>query len=319
MNWSRGIWLMFGCIGVGWQAFAAEPNNPVDAKLKGAYQRVRFAQQYPEEAVQFIQGQLQDAAKPSPILAQLAKDARPEVRALVALLIGEYGDSAGAPVLWSLTRDPLDSVRLTAAGSLVRLAHLTPVSVVTDGLEDEEAAIRRLTASTLAALADKRAEDALIDALKDGNELVRTDVVKALGKASCGTSRAVPSLVEMLHDSSVNVRDRTAQVLGGFVEPTVIEPLLTALKDSDWHVRAAAADSLGGWTKKSNKVVEALLRVVEHDDFALVRDRAALPEVHPAPDRPPVHRGCVLETSAAAPRIRSAGTGPSSSSGKSMS
>ncbi|MEI6082832.1 MAG: HEAT repeat domain-containing protein [Verrucomicrobiota bacterium] len=246
----------------------------MDVKLKNAYQRIRFGQQYPEEAVQFIQSQLQDVARPLTVLPQLAKDKRVEVRALVALLYGEYGDAEASKILWLLTRDEFESVRLTAAGAIARLGHLTIVTGNVEGLQDERPAVRRLTASILAALGDKSAEEALIDALKDDNELVRTDIVKALSKAACGTDKALSSLIEALHDPSVNVRDRAAQVLGGFQQIDVVDPLVNALKDPDWHVRAAAADALGGWVKIP-VVVDALIRVLENDTFALVRDRAA--------------------------------------------
>ena len=224
---------------------AADPNDPADPKLKAAYHRPHFSEQYPPEAVQLIQSRLQDLAQPLPGIAELAKDQRPEVRSLVALLLGEYGDADGAKILWLLTRDEFESVRLTAAGAIVRLAHLTPVTSNVAGLQDERPAVRRLTASILAALGDKKTEDDLIKALKDNDELVRTDVVRALGKEACGTERSLPALVAALHDPSVEVRDHAARVLGGFQDAVVVEPLIKTLKDPDWHVRASAADSLG--------------------------------------------------------------------------
>lgn len=275
MNLARCILMVAGWLALASGLHAADLNDPSDTKLKGAYQRIRFGQQYPEDAVRFIQAQLQDAPQPITVLTQLAKDQRAEVRSLVALLIGEYGDADGGKILWGLTRDEFESVRLTAAGAIARLRHLTVVASNVDGLLDERAAVRRLTASTLAALGEKTAEDALIDALKDENELVRTDVVNALSKAACGTDRALPSLIELLHDPSVNVRDRTAQVLGAFQQIDVVDPLVNALKDPDWHVRAAVAQSLGRWVKKVPAVVDALLHLLENDTFALVRDRAA--------------------------------------------
>jgi len=275
MKLARCILMIAGCVTLAGGVSATDLNDPADSKLKSAYQRIRFSQQFPPEAVQLIQSQLQDAAEPLTVFAELAKNQRTEVRSLVALLLGEYGAGDGAKILWVLTRDEFESVRLTAAGALARLAHLTTITGNTEGLQDKSPAVRRLTASILAALPDKTAEGALLDALKDENELVRTDVVKALSKTACGSDHALPALIEMLGDRSVNVRDRTAQVLGGFQQIDVVDPLINALKDADWHVRAAAADSLGGWVKKSPAVVDALIRVLENDDFALVRDRAA--------------------------------------------
>jgi HEAT repeat protein len=275
MKYALGILITITCgvwIGSVW---AADLNEPADGRLKSVYQRLRFGQHFPPEAVEHIQRRLLEEDSALHGLAELARDQRPEVRSLVALLLGEYGDDKGAKILWILTRDEFESVRLTAAGALVRLSHITPITGDSTGLEDDRPNVRRLTASTLAAIGDKSVEDALLDALKDEDILVRTDVVKALGKSACGTDRALPSLIEMLHDPSVNVRDRTALVLGGFEHVDVVDPLINALKDPDWHVRASAADSLGGWVKKNPAVVEALVRVLDQDDFALVRDRAA--------------------------------------------
>jgi HEAT repeat protein len=275
MKFIRCFLLLITFAAAGGAGVSADINEPVDGKLAVTYQRVHFAQQYPPEAVEAIQTALQSADHPVVVLEKLAQDTRPEVRSLVALLLGEYGDPDGAKILWTLTRDELESVRLTAAGSLARLSHLTHIGIDTKGLEDERPAVRRLTASTLAALGGTGAEDELIAALKDDNELVRTDVVKALSHGVCGTEKSVNSLIEMLHDPSVNVRDRSAQVLGGYHDPQVLDPLINALQDPDWHVRASAADSLGGWVKSTPTLVDSLLKVLEQDDYALVRDRAA--------------------------------------------
>lgn len=277
MKLARRIILACGILiwtGIG-NAQNRDLTDPVDERLKAAYLRIRFSQQYPEDAVRFIQTQLVDAQKPLAKFAALAKDPRKEVRTLVALLLGEYGDADGARLLWDLTRDELEQVRLTAGGSIVRLAEAVPVVADTSGLKDQEPSIRRLTANVLHALTDKKAEDALIDTLTDTNELVRADVVKALNKSACGTDKALPALLKTLRDPSVTVRDRSARVLQGFNDPSVVEPLMEALKDPDWHVRAAAADSLGAWVTRTPVVIDPLIQRLEQDDFALVRDRAA--------------------------------------------
>src|SRR5712692_8446514 len=74
-------------------------------RLQAIYQRVHFSQQYPPEAAQYIQAQLQDAAQPLARIAELAKDKRPEVRVLVAMLLGEYGEADGGKILWRLMGD----------------------------------------------------------------------------------------------------------------------------------------------------------------------------------------------------------------------
>lgn len=255
----------------------AQRADPADPDLVVAYRRLRFERQYPPEMAAYIQSELQNVDRASKKLAELAKDERADVRALVAMLLGELGQPEGAETLWLLTRDDAEYVRLTAAGALVRLAMLTPVAISTEGLKDERPAVRRLTAVTLTQLRDKAAESALIDTLRDEDEMVRMDVARALGV--CGTEAAVPSLVETLHDRSVLVRQETAASLGNFNDPALIPALTEALKDPDWHVRAAATTALaktaGDEEGKRASVTVPIISKLQEDEFALVRDRAA--------------------------------------------
>ena len=256
-------------------AFAISPDRPVDSKLRNAYQRLRFAQQYPTNAAVFIQAQLKNAPQPLSAMVELAQDQRGPVRILLAMLIGEYGESGGARILWPMTCDELESVRLTAAGSLIRLAHLTSIPINPIGLEDERPSVRRLAASTLAGIKDKAAEDALLaHVLREKDELVQTDIIKALDKNICGTDRSLPLLLKLLQDPSVEARTATVHTLGNIHDPVVVDPLIHTLNDSDWHVRAAAALSLGAWVKEKPDVINALVDVMRNDTFALVRDRA---------------------------------------------
>ncbi len=270
-----GVLLVFSC-GPFFAVFGQQ-GEPADSGLVGAYRRLRFERQYPPELAAYIQGKIQDAPRASKALAELVKDERPDVRALVAMLLGELGQPEGAQPLWQLLRDDAEYVRITAAGAIVRLAQLTPVSVAVDGLKDQRPPVRRLAAATMAHLGDKSAESALIDTLRDKDEMVRMDVARALGV--CGTEAAVPSLVEALHDRSVLVRLAAASSLGNFHDTSLIHPLTEALKDPDWHVRAAATMALakvGGDAEENRATVTTpIISKLQEDQFALVRDRAA--------------------------------------------
>ncbi len=111
-------------------------STPVDPKLKAAYQHLHFDRLYPADAVSFIHGKLQNAPRAVDVLADLASDQRPDVRVLVATLLGELGEPDGAKTLWHLTRDDVEFVRTTAAGSLVRLSTMTPIVNSWEGLKD---------------------------------------------------------------------------------------------------------------------------------------------------------------------------------------
>ena len=257
-------------------ARAASRSDPVDPKLKAAYQRLHFDQLYPAELVQFVQDKLQDATQPLDVLAELAADKRLDVRVFVSLLIAELGDGKGAKTLWILLRDDSEVVRISAAGALARLARQTTISIAADGLKDDRPEVRRLTAGTLRTLRDKSAETVLIDALQDDNEMVRMEVVNAL--ADCGSNNCVPSLIDRLQDRSVLVRTAAASALGRFNDPATISALSKALKDRDWHVRASAIQALAMQTSHASDrvtVVDPLIDSLRSDDYALVRDRAA--------------------------------------------
>ena len=248
----------------------------MDFKLRLAYQRLYFSHQYPTNSAQFIQAQLQDANQPLIVMAELARDQHGPVRLLLAMLLGEYGESDGAKILWPLTCDALESVRLTAAGALIRLSQLTNIAIDPVGLDDNRATVRRLTASTLAGIKDKAAESALLEHVaKEKDELVQADIIKALSRSICGTDRSLPPLLKLLQSPSVEVRTATAATLGTYRDPLVIDPLIHTLKDSDWHVRAAAALALQRWVKEKPEVTKALVEALNTDTFALIRDRAA--------------------------------------------
>jgi HEAT repeat protein len=256
--------------------WAEDTTNPVDRKLQTVYQRLHFSDQYPPEAVQRIETQLQPATKPLDSLPELAKDDAPEVRRLVAMLVGEYGEPDGAKILWRLVRDDVETVRLSAAAALTRLAQLTKFPIDTSGLQDTRPEVRRFVAGTLQALHNKSAESALIEALKDDNEMVRMEAARAL--AACGTADAVPSLTDRLRDPSVLVRQAAVHTLGDLGDPSAIGPLGNALKDPDWHVRASAVMALHGLARTPETraiVTELVIERLKADEFALVRDRAA--------------------------------------------
>jgi HEAT repeat protein len=250
--------------------------TPVDPKLKAAYQHLHFDRLYPADAVAFIEGKLQGASRPVDALAELASDQRADVRVLVAMLLGELGEPDGAKTLWRLTRDDVEFVRTTAAGSLVRLSSMTPIVNSWEGLKDPRADVRKFTAALLGQSSDKSAEPALIEDIHDPDASVRAEVVGSLG--ACGTSASVPSLVEALRDDKASVRTAAASSLARFDDPSSIPPLIAALNDPDWHVRATAIMSLSSLANDKDrvaKIIDPIAARLQDDQYALVRDRAA--------------------------------------------
>ncbi|HXI83605.1 MAG TPA: HEAT repeat domain-containing protein [Verrucomicrobiae bacterium] len=273
--WLIGILSIYVLLPLSHGEEAASPS--ADTKLQVAYQRLHFDRLYPPTAVSYIQGKLQSTSNTMEVLAGLAKDDRSEVRVLVTALLGEFGEPDGGKILWRMTRDETESVRMAAAGALTRLSQLTPLAISTDGLKDERADVRRLTAAALRQSADRSAESALIDTIRDPDDLVRMEVVSAL--AECGTAASVPSLAEALRDKNALVRTAAASTLAHFDGASSIPVLIGALDDPDWHVRATVIMSLsataGDQKDRIALIVEPIAAKLQNDPYALVRDRAA--------------------------------------------
>jgi len=84
----------------------------------------------------------------------------------------------------------------------------------------------------------------LIKALKDKDANVRLKAAEALGKLA--DSRAIDPLIEALkNDADWEIRDMAAWALGQIDDPRIIDPLSYAsVKDADYHVREEAKNSL---------------------------------------------------------------------------
>ena len=274
-SWLLGLLGLFALLPLAAAQEAATP--PADPKLQAAYQRLHFQHLYPPDAVSFIQGKLQTAPRALDVLGELAKDDRAEVRVLVATLLGELGEPDGGKILWTMTRDPNESVGQTAAGGLTRLSQSTPVAVSWDGLKDDRADVRRLTATLLQEFADRSAEPALIESVRDPDDMVRMEVIHAL--AVCGTSASIPSIAGALHDKNVLVRTAAVGALARFNDASSLPPLIGVLDDPDWHVRATAIMSLsqaaGDDKERLAQIIDPVAAKLQNDPYALVRDRAA--------------------------------------------
>jgi hypothetical protein len=91
------------------------------------------------------------------------------------------------------------------------------------------------------------AMDELLIAVNTRHRDVRLGIIEALSVIK--DSRAVPSLIRMLHVESNEVRWVAAIALGEINDPETIPPLITALRDPDKYVRYGAAFALAktGW------------------------------------------------------------------------
>ena len=108
-------------------------------------------------------------------------------------------------------------------------------------LQDDDHRTRRLAAEVLGDLRDKRAVVPLCAALKDRRQEVRDTITEVLGRMG---PLVVEPLVIALLDDDWAIRAAAAKVLGRTNDERTLEPLCGALGDSDARVREAAADAI---------------------------------------------------------------------------
>jgi FOG: HEAT repeat len=118
-------------------------------------------------------------------------------------------------------------------------------------------------------IGDPGAVDPLIDALKNGDEMIRECAAQVLGMI--GDPQAVEALVDALNDEEENVQRRAAEALGR-IGGTAVDPLIMALNDSNSDVRRWAAIVLGGFGDPL--AVEPLTYLASKDDNVGVREAA---------------------------------------------
>ena len=124
-------------------------------------------------------------------------------------------------------------------------------------------------ASGLSRMKDRRHVESLVDALKDGDPVIRSWAAGVLGGMG---APAVKPLIAALKDADRYVRGGAAIALGFIKDPRSVEPLIAALKDRDTTVRRNAAVALG--QARDPRSVEPLIAALKDRD-ARVRKNAA--------------------------------------------
>jgi HEAT repeat protein len=145
---------------------------------------------------------------------------------------------------------------------------------------------QRLTAVLALGEAGREAVPALPElaaVLKDPQVLVRRAAAQTLAGLGTDAAPAVPALARALRDSDALVRQLAGQALSEIGE-LAVPPLLDALKESDWVVRATAIFALDGLTSRGPEVVKALAQAAVKDANSTVRRLALLALANMADD-----------------------------------
>ncbi len=220
-------------------------------------------------------GRIGDRRAVEPLIAHI-RDSDQRVRENVLRALGQIGDPRAIKPLAGELKEAI--YRQHAAAALVQIGS-PALEVLTAGLQDGDAAVRKTCCEALAQIGDRLVENALCGLLLDRELSVRRSAADALemlgwqpGKDEISTrfwiakedwkrcaeigAPAVGPLVASLHDSYGSGPVEAARVLIEIGAPAV-EALVAALQDRDGRVRVAAARSLG--EIGDSRVVEPLI------------------------------------------------------------
>ena len=110
--------------------------------------------------------------------------------------------------------------------------------------------------------------DPLIDALSSRKKQIRLHAATLLG--AINDPKAIPALIETLHDNNKLVRREASTAFSRMGDPAV-EPLIETLNDEDWRVRGAAAWALGNLDDE--RAIPALEKLLD-DESGYVKQGA---------------------------------------------
>jgi HEAT repeat protein len=196
--------------------------------------------------------------KAIPHLVKGLKDARPQVRATCAAVLGSHGDRADAFL-----------------------------NELIEALQDKDWGVRMRAAWALQScgVKAKGAVPSLVKALREENEKVAAAAARTLTYLGPDAEVAIPDLIQALRLESAQVAAEVARTLGsfGYKPEKVIPALIEALRDERSQVAGAAARSLGKFGPLARDAVPALLKAAKVKDSHLREEVfGALGQVGPA-------------------------------------
>jgi diguanylate cyclase (GGDEF)-like protein len=135
----------------------------------------------------------------------------------------------------------------------------------------KDANIRSQAAKALGEIGDKKATEALVEALSDSDASVRVEAVEAIGKI--GSEKSAEAILKALNDEDWEVRGKAAEWLGKIGDERAIEPLVVALEDKHIEARLKAASALLNFGEKT---VEPLIEALNNEDEEVRAEAASL-------------------------------------------
>ncbi len=118
----------------------------------------------------------------------------------------------------------------------------------------------------------------LTAALKDESRSVRIATINALDNQKMLSDNINQALIiELIRDEDKDIRYAAVKSLGRqeTLPRDTIEKLSAALKDKDWSIRVATIDALGKQKILSDRIIQALITVLQDDEDRWIRRSAA--------------------------------------------
>jgi HEAT repeat protein len=218
-------------------------------------------------------------SRPTTYWKSALKDSNPSVHqeTLSAL---KAGGPAALPVLVELVRQPssdwtVTEVRCTAAdllGGMGPSAREAAPALV-EALRDPDQHVRSVAVTALGAIgADASvAVPALVALLKTEDCLKAVLALQAFGPQAAAAN---PALVELLKDKDPTIRWNTTDALAKIKAdaPTTVPALVEALQDDDAKVREHCAEALGEFGPAAREAIPALMHALKDKEPRVRRD-----------------------------------------------
>jgi HEAT repeat protein len=231
-----------------------------------------------------------EAGRKSAKLRTALDDQAGLVKARVVKVLGRSGDPAVLPLVEAAAKDELNTVRIAAYASLIRLGRKEAweqlrqaagapnpedraeairviadlndqrgAALMTELLTYKQPSVRGAAVRGLGHLGRKEARGKIEQLLQDPIPAVRESAVSSL--ADLGGTESVPALTQMLKDGTIAVRAAAIGALLQLSQPfEVVAPTVRSLtQQNDTGVRASAAHALGKATKANSADAISLL------------------------------------------------------------
>lgn len=213
---------------------------------------------------------------PVPLLVEILKNGREDVRISAILALGYMGSEAepAVPALLQILNNESKGIRIETIKTLGKIGFVDRgvISALIKVFQDEDKDVRQFAATTLGKFGAD-AFPALVEAFRSNNEDIRSFARVALQNMN---RKTVPVLIEALKNRDEWVRYTAAYALWqiGYSANAAVPALIEALTDKDEDVRAVAVNALGKMGSQAQAAVPALIVALE-DENSIVRFNAA--------------------------------------------